>query len=653
MDGQRTVHNCYAILIGINAYRKKPLRGSVQDVQNIKAYLEGAGGFINIRMFTATGDNEPGSTSSGEDPKLWPTDDNIRSAFEEVIQSAKAGDSVYVHYSGHGTRERPNERSYNKSTGDLALVVLSGEAQKPEKYLWGRSLAYSLNAMVKKGLVVTLVLDCCFSASVYRSNPNVRFLPYDTEMGSVAQSQADWKSHDCPFENSTSRDVSMLPNWLINPEKYAILVACGPHEEAGEIEFPNGKVLGTLSYFLMKVLREDGGIGNSVNHIYERLRAEFRMAGVRESPVLYGNKDQSFLGQAILRNPTKGVIVSKKPDGRLELQVGLAQGVGVGDQFGLYPSGISRFVGQGDYMIARVVRVRAFTSDLEQLNTHYTPEWGRWVAKALSQRSLRKYAVRLAAQLSQLDELQLALDKRSLDSHSDSERHPFSFEVTLNSNEGYEINDGSGPANPSMPVFLSSRASVDEIGNTLEHLARFKLVKDLVNATLAAPFQNAFEIYINYQGNYFGPGCLIEVNDGKTVEMVMINRGASELFLATYDLGPSWQVENIEKATFMVMAAREDDGYIRREIRKLKMRVPDNMRERYGSCSDIVKVFVTSRPTSFDFLELPRLGEPARMDNADRTDGKDYPEGDWAGLSFHIRTVVPVSSSAETSTRTE
>ena len=651
MDDQRTVHNCYAILIGINAYRKKPLRGSVQDVQNIKACLEGAVGLVDIRMFTATGDNELESTSSNEDPKLWPTDNNIRNAFEEVIQSAKAGDSVYVHYSGHGTRERPNERSYNKSTGDLALVVLSGEAQKPEKYLWGRSLAYLLNAMVKKGLVVTLVLDCCFSASIYRTNPCVRFLAYDPEMGSIAQSEPDWKFHDCPFESSTSRDVSMLPNWLINPEKYAILVACGPHEEAGEIEFPNGKILGTLSHFLVKVLKEDGGVGNSVNHIYERLRAEFRSEGVRESPVLYGNKGQSFLGQAILGNVTKSVIVNKKPDGSLELQVGLAQGVGVGDQFTLYPSGISRYVGQRDCGIARVIRARAFTSDVEEINTHSTPDRGRWMARSLSQRSLRKYAVRLSAQLLQIDELQLALDKRSLDSHSDAERHSFSFELTLNSNGGYEIHDESGQANASMPVFLSSGARVDEIGNTLEHLARFKLVKDLINATSAAPFQNAFEVHITYQGKSFGPGCFIEVNDGKTVEMVMINRGASDLFLSTYDLGPSWQVENIEKATFMVMAAREDDGYIRREIRKLRMRVPDNMRERYGSCSDIVKVFVTSRPTSFDFLELPRLGEPARMDKIDRTDGNNCPEGDWAGLSFHIRTVVPVSSLAEISTQ--
>ena len=95
---------------------------------------------------------------------------------------------------------------------------------------------------------------------------------------------------------------------------------------------------------------------------------------------------------------------------------------------------------------------------------------------------------------------------------------------------------------------------------------------------------------------------------------------------------------------------RQDDGYIRRETRKLKMKIPDNMRETRGSCSDLVKVFVTSRSTSFDFPEVPRLGEPARIDKTDRTDGNDYSEGDWAGLSFYIRTVIPVSTLAQAST---
>ncbi len=51
-------------------------------------------------------------------------------------------------------------------------------------------------------------------------------------------------------------------------------------------------------------------------------------------------------------------------------------------------------------------------------------------------------------------------------------------------------------------------------------------------------------------------------------------------------------------------------------------------------------------------IELPKLGELAKMENIDRTDNGDYClEGDWVGLSFHIRTSVPVLSQEETRTR--
>lgn len=154
MDGQHATPINHAILIGINSYKGKSLRGSVRDVQDIKAYLEVAIDRVHIRMFTAIESTNLESFCPVEDPQLLPTSRNINATFEEVTKSAKAGDFVYIHYSGHGTREIPNDRSYNEFTGDLALVVLTEEKEKPETYLYGRSLAYSLNAMVKNGLAL-------------------------------------------------------------------------------------------------------------------------------------------------------------------------------------------------------------------------------------------------------------------------------------------------------------------------------------------------------------------------------------------------------------------------------------------------------------------------------------------------------------------
>jgi hypothetical protein len=68
------------------------------------------------------------------------------------------------------------------------------------------------------------------------------------------------------------------------------------------------------------------------------------------------------------------------------------------------------------------------------------------------------------------------------------------------------------------------------------------------------------------------------------------------------------------------------------------MMIPDEMREKgHGSCEDILKVFVTSQPTSFDLLELPRLGGRAKMPEADRT-GREVGDGleNWAAMNFSI-----------------
>lgn len=177
--------NHFAILIGINNYQEKPLQGSVRDVQNIEQHLKAWSTSVRIQKFTAT--TSPDSLLAGptEDQNSWPTYHNVTTAIADTISQAKSGDFVYIHYSGHGTRAAPGSQFSSTSTGDLALVLLDGPDGTGVRYLWGPALAIRLKAMVGKGVVVTLVLDCCFSASVYRvKDPRVRFLPYHNEIGS-------------------------------------------------------------------------------------------------------------------------------------------------------------------------------------------------------------------------------------------------------------------------------------------------------------------------------------------------------------------------------------------------------------------------------------------------------------------------------------
>jgi WD40 repeat protein len=106
-----------------------------------KRYLEGVSNPVHIQMFTAAESVDPESPSLTEDLILWPTYQNVTSALREITPLAKAGDFVYIHYSGHGTREPPDRKFSNESTGDLALVLLDRE-ESHGRYLWGSILAY-------------------------------------------------------------------------------------------------------------------------------------------------------------------------------------------------------------------------------------------------------------------------------------------------------------------------------------------------------------------------------------------------------------------------------------------------------------------------------------------------------------------------------
>lgn len=164
------------------------------------------------------------------------------------------------------------------------------------RYLWGPTLVIALKAIVEKGLVVSLILDCCFSASVYRrKDPTVRFLPYNasTDPQIMADHGKDLGDGSSRSAGSAGCDVSMLPSWLINLDGYAIITACGPHEEAREIEGRDKQIHGALSYLLLEVTGQ-AGLKQTLGEVYDQLCTKFQLFNVRQHPVFYRNRYQSF-----------------------------------------------------------------------------------------------------------------------------------------------------------------------------------------------------------------------------------------------------------------------------------------------------------------------------------------------------------------------
>ena len=192
-----------------------------------------------------------------------------------MTSTADPGDFIYIHYSGHDTTIGPSSEYSNASTGDLALVLLEQTSATDIRYLRGLGLAYLLKTMVTNGLTVTLVLDCCFSGSVTRGDSSVRCLSYDPAIDAAyppvpgqilsLEDEAGCLAH---------RSGSMNPNWLVNPDGYTILAACGSNEKAIELEF-NGQRHEVLSYFLIKILEKLRDIRAKQRRIFAQLYSRF------------------------------------------------------------------------------------------------------------------------------------------------------------------------------------------------------------------------------------------------------------------------------------------------------------------------------------------------------------------------------------------
>lgn len=82
-----------ALLIGINYFGQRgTLKGCINDVKNMSAYLNQHFGYRREDMVTLTDD--------AEHPMSLPTKQNIIRAMGWLVKDAKPNDSLFFHYSG-------------------------------------------------------------------------------------------------------------------------------------------------------------------------------------------------------------------------------------------------------------------------------------------------------------------------------------------------------------------------------------------------------------------------------------------------------------------------------------------------------------------------------------------------------------------------
>ncbi|KAK6100008.1 hypothetical protein MT418_001379 [Batrachochytrium dendrobatidis] len=144
------------LLIGINYFRTpNELRGCINDVHNMKTFLCSKWGFNDAQ------DNMVILTDDQTNMHFQPTRYNIIEAMKWLIRGSQPGDSLFLHYSGHGSRVE--DLNGDESDGyDSTICPIDYQRA-------GEIIDDEMNDILVKplpmGVRLTAVFDCCHSGS--------------------------------------------------------------------------------------------------------------------------------------------------------------------------------------------------------------------------------------------------------------------------------------------------------------------------------------------------------------------------------------------------------------------------------------------------------------------------------------------------------
>ena len=251
-----------ALLVGINNYRAVPgLQGSINDVQTMREVLISRWGFSesNIKLLT-----DEGATRAG-----------ILAALNELVATAGPNDTVYFHFSGHGSQVQ--DLNGDEDDGlDETIVPVDGRSPGVPDIVDDELDAIFSRLKTRNAVIV---LDSCHSGTATRGvDIRARSVPQDMRIKL--------------YEASAVQTRAVVE---VMSSRYVVLSAAAPTEEA--LDGPvDGRYHGFFTFALARSMsaappsasaREVfGGVARELN----RIQAQFGRASMPE-PQLEGSNE--------------------------------------------------------------------------------------------------------------------------------------------------------------------------------------------------------------------------------------------------------------------------------------------------------------------------------------------------------------------------
>lgn len=247
-----------ALLVGINDYpgKENDLMGCVNDVHNMQDILVSLFGFPreNITMMT---DRDA-------------TTENILEALETLVESAKQGDQIVFHFSGHGSQVSDKNGDEPDRCDE---IICPYDLDWKSKVIRDDDLSKIFKS-VKPGVHAEVFLDCCHSGTGLRgaggrsaSYTKKRFLTPPKDV--MPQSQEPGL-------------VCLKP---IKPAKIQVLWAACRSDQYAADALMDGRYGGAFTSYLCNCIRQANG-GINRNDALKLIRNGLRKGGFNQLPQL-------------------------------------------------------------------------------------------------------------------------------------------------------------------------------------------------------------------------------------------------------------------------------------------------------------------------------------------------------------------------------
>lgn len=638
----------YALLIGIDHYMPNRLQdgssyqslaGCVRDIEKVEHFLKSRLGLKNENLIKLL------STNDERAEKLYtPTYEGMVSAFQKITHMANSGDQVYIHYSGHGGRTKTAYPHFKSNGLDEALVPLDiGDSNA--RYLRDVEIAYLLQDMVKKQLLVTLVLDSCHSGGatrgIARVVKNARGIgtidstPRPTD--SLVASERELTEHWSSVKGRVTRNALLGSGWLPEPAGYTLLAACKPSEFAYEWEFGENESNGALTYWLLDSLKNIGP-GVTYEHLYNRIMSHVHSHNRDQTPQLQGEASRVVFGIEYIELPgAVNVIQVDSGKNRLLLNAGKSQGIRKNAEFAIFPVNASEHSTKNRQALVEVEEIGA-TESWARLTKKFTSSDVEPGAQA---RLISVGHIRLQRKVHVVhDEAKSSIFNNRIKSFKNlenaiseksngfltlvSKNEKADFIVKLNASDCYEIFDGDAQpiSHVTSPIDSKDPNATMLVVGRLVHLTKYFNVLHLENFDDASPLSQALDIELLKAAPDYEPGDPPEyeplrestvLDVGQYVFLRIKNKSRRELNIVVLDLQPDWGISQIYPSQSLYEPFDADE----QRFIPLKTDLPLDLEK---GC-DTLKVFATIGATNFRWLELPAMGKPAKAGRVTRSAG--------------------------------